>query len=90
MVKKKYRLGLGVVLMFLVIILSWNYARPESLVDRGEGFYATNEATTTVKDEYMPIWVQEKPKARFEKKAMIVSGEGEINKLAFDSKKTTC
>ena len=40
------------------------YTKPKNFVDREEGFYATNEATTTVRDEYLPLWVKESPDKR--------------------------
>ncbi len=43
-----------------------------------EGFYATNEATTTVRDEYMPKWVMRKPTARARERILFYSGQGTI------------
>lgn len=40
--------------------------------DRGDAYYATNEDTTTVKNEYMPIWVKQYPIQRPDK---IIEGE---------------
>jgi uncharacterized membrane protein YfhO len=48
----------------------------------------TNEATTTVKDEYMPIWVKDKPTVRWQgEKVVVVAGEGRIVNPRFNSKK---
>lgn len=49
------------------------------IVDRPEGYYATNEATTTVADEYMPIWVKEKFDSRPVKRVEILRGLGDIS-----------
>ncbi len=76
-------------LLILVIALNFRYAQPETVVNRGDGFYATNEATTTVKDEYLPIWVKEKPETRSDQKAEITSGTGLIENLTFNSKKVS-
>ncbi len=43
-----------------------------------EGYYTTNEATTTVHDEYLPIWVTQKPTARANEKLEFHSGGGTI------------
>ncbi len=43
-----------------------------------EGYYTTNEATTTVHDEYLPIWVTQKPVARANEKLEFHSGGGTI------------
>lgn len=52
----------GVILFTLVVLFSYfSYAKPETYVFREDGYYSTNEATTTVLDEYMPIWAKEKP-----------------------------
>lgn len=47
-------------------------------IDRPIGFYTTNEATTTVQDEYMPRWITEKPTSRAGQKMVIIIGNGEI------------
>lgn len=46
-----------------------------------DGLYATNEATTTVQDEYMPKWVREKPSKHFNEKVKVVKGQGKISQL---------
>lgn len=78
-----------ILLVVLVILANLSYAKPEFFVNRPETFYTTNEATTTVKDEYMPVWVKEKLLKRAEKKVEILAGEGKIKNLSFNSKKTT-
>jgi len=78
---------LTVVLVVLVVLINFSYIKPKEFVDRGEGFYTTNEATTTVKDEYLPIWVKEKPETRPEEKVEVIEGEATIENLAFNSKK---
>jgi uncharacterized membrane protein YfhO len=42
--------------------------------DKGEGFYATNLATTTVKNEYMPRGVTETPSSLANQKVTTVHG----------------
>ncbi|MEK7577155.1 MAG: hypothetical protein AAB492_00870 [Patescibacteria group bacterium] len=43
--------------------------------DRIEGYYSTNEGTTTVKNEYMPRWVQVIQTTRASKKVEVHSGD---------------
>lgn len=43
-----------------------------------EGYYTTNEATTTVHDEYLPIWVTQKPHQRAKEKLEFHAGGGTI------------
>lgn len=63
------------------------YTRLSEFFDKGEGFYSTNEGTTTVQDEYMPKWVKIKPTQRFKEKVEIVSGNAMISNLVYNSKK---
>jgi hypothetical protein len=59
--------------IFSVII----YSKPKNFVKRDEGYYTTNESSTTVKDEYLPLWVKENPTTRAKEK-IIVSPESQI------------
>ena len=56
----------------LIIIASFIstmvYTKPSNFIEREEGYYTTNEDTTTVKGEYLPVWVREKPQARANQK----------------------
>ena len=80
---------LTVALTVLVVLASFSYVKPKEFIDRGEGFYATNEATTTVKDEYLPIWVKQKPEARPEQRVEVIEGKAGVENLVFNSKKAT-
>ncbi len=64
-------------IVIFAILLSSPYTHPKNFVQRDEGFYSTNEDTTTVRDEYLPIWVQEKPNQRAYEKLVII-GKGNI------------
>lgn len=44
-----------------------------------EGYYTTNEATTTVADEYMPRWITRKPQSRAAEKLEFYEGKGTIS-----------
>lgn len=59
------------------IISTIAYTEPSKFVDRGDGFYSTNEDTTTVRNEYLPLWVEEKPEIRANRKIEI-EGDGQI------------
>lgn len=52
--------------------------------DLPEGYYTTNEATTTVADEYMPRWVIEKPSQHANQRLIFYQGAG-----TFDIHKAT-
>ncbi len=47
-------------------------------VSRPMGFYTTNEATTTVHDEYMPRWVKIKPTSHAGSKIIFYKGGGQL------------
>lgn len=72
-------------LIFTLFFSSLNFLIPEEKFDKGDDYYSTNEATTTVKDEYMPVWVKEKPNTHFGKKVELVGGE--VSNLIYNSKR---
>lgn len=75
-------------LMLLAIIFSssLNFLAPKIKFDKGDSYYSTNEATTTVKDEYMPIWVKEKALTHFDEKVKIANGQN-VSGLVYNSKR---
>lgn len=83
------RMILLVCLASILIISSVPFMTPKIYFDKGEGYYFTNEATTTVQDEYMPVWVKEKPTERPERKVEIISGEGTIENIIYNNKQTS-
>ncbi len=80
---------IGIGLLFVLLSISAKpFVSPVEYFDKGDSFYATNEATTTVQDEYMPVWVKAKPTKHFENKVEVVKGKGEISNVFFSAKKT--
>lgn len=69
----------------ILFVGSWAtiYFQSESVV-QPEGYFMTNEATTTVKDEYMPLWSSKQMKSRANKRIEFFTGRGTI-----DEKKVT-
>ena len=65
---------IGVTYFMFVALPYW---KTESIV-RPEGFYTTNEGTTTVSNEYMPKWVTEQYEVRSAKKIDFYTGSGKI------------
>ncbi len=56
-------------IIFLLLILSIvHLLQPKEYTNMDDSYYSTNEDTTTVKDEYLPIWVDEKPSQRANEK----------------------
>ena len=78
----KLRIASGVLLIGATLFLSKDYLMPKEFSIQDDSFYSTNEATTTVEDEYMPSWVLKKPTSHFQNKVEIVKGEGKISNVS--------
>ncbi len=66
----------------LVILSGWQLKQASEVIiysDQPEGYYTTNEATTTVANEYMPIWVKEVTTERPTVRMGFQKGRGTIN-----------
>ena len=68
------RFSVGVVLIILIFTSASAY-QPSVFFDKGDSYYSTNEDTTTVKNEYMPIWVKNKPTEHYRDKVEITNGK---------------
>lgn len=69
------------IILFLALAI-WGVASESRQIRRTvepEGYYTTNEATTTVRDEYMPKWVSVKPLVRAQKRYNFFSGQGTVS-----------
>ncbi len=80
-------LSFAIVLMALALYIP--FSKPSEYVNRGEGFYFTNDATTTSSKELMPLWVKEFPFERSKEKIEIIKGSGYIENISFNSKNIT-
>lgn len=61
---EKIKKTLSFLIIFSAMILSLPYTRPVEFTSYPDSYYSTNEDTTTVKDEYLPVWVKQKPNER--------------------------
>lgn len=84
--KGRNQILLGSVALILLIISAVPFVNPQMLPEKDDGYYATNMATTTVHDEYMPIWVKEKPQMRPEQKIVFIKGNGGIKNTDANNK----
>lgn len=50
------------------------HINPIVFFDKGDSYYSTNEGTTTVKNEYMPIWVKNNPENHYKNKVEVLEG----------------
>lgn len=73
-------IALGLSLVFFFIRLE-----NVSIKDIPESMYVTNEATTTVRDEYLPRWVKENPTKRASDRVQIIAGDAEINVITIST-----
>lgn len=69
------------VIVFIVLSFSVVMSFPMHYEYQPDSFYATNEATTTVKDEYMPVWVKVKPTNHPGVPVEFVKGSGTLENL---------
>ncbi|MEK9143662.1 MAG: hypothetical protein AAB481_03475 [Patescibacteria group bacterium] len=72
------RIMLAGLFIFIWILWGATIIRAIERVTRNEGYYMTNEGTTTVRDEYMPRWVTSIPGSRSPERLIIRSGRGTI------------
>lgn len=66
---------LGALFIIIGFFSSLPYLTPQLFLDKGDLYYSTNEDTTTVKKEYMPIWVRNNPTERYKEKVEIIGGK---------------
>ena len=85
---KYFRIS-GFVIILLALILYIPLSKPSIYVDRGEGFYFTNDATTTSSNELMPLWVKKQPTQRQYEKVEVVKGMGTMDNIISNSKMTS-
>jgi len=75
--KKKTILALLIILASIISTIA--YTKPLAFVNREDGFYSTNEDSTTVRDEYLPLWAIQKPAERANQKIEVNSNQAIIN-----------
>ena len=73
--------------IILLFLSAGQFLLPKVFFEKPESLYATNEATTTVQDEYMPKWVKIKPSKHFTNKVEALNGQADIQNLSYNSKR---
>jgi hypothetical protein len=79
--KNKTALFLAIFITALCVLFNITYLKPHFFINRGEGFYSTNDDTTTVKDEYLPIKALNLPRKRPDSKIEMQKPKGQILNL---------
>lgn len=64
----RYGIYIALLAALASIVMFMPYAAPIKTINFGDGYYLTNEATTTSSNELMPIWVKELPSTHFDQK----------------------
>lgn len=77
-VPKGIRFAMTALSLVILLIFAIPMLQKIQYIAYPEGYYTTNEATTTVADEYMPRWVIKKPERRPAAKIEFVLGKGKI------------
>ncbi|MFZ2025235.1 MAG: hypothetical protein WAV51_03065 [Microgenomates group bacterium] len=72
--------------IFLTAVWGTQYIQSESVI-HPEGYFTTNEATTTVHDEYMPRWAAKHMSTRGTKKVEFFMGNGTIEEKIISTQK---
>lgn len=83
--KGRNALILGVLLVLLLGVSVMPYGIPKAFFDKGDSYYATNEDTTNVQNEYMPRWVSVLPTHRPERMVELLRGSGSVEHLSVRS-----
>lgn len=83
---RQYRYLAGLLLCALIILCAYSFLQPTQYFDKGEGFYTTNLDTTTVKNEYMPLWVKQIPHSRSLAPVLLTDAHGRVRLTRFTAK----
>jgi len=86
--KAKRGRTIAAVLSITLLVIVWGaqYSRSESIVHE-EGYFTTNESTTTTHDEYMPRWASKRMSNRATKKVEFFMGNGTIEEKTISTQK---
>lgn len=79
---------LSAVYIVLILISAYSFLSPKSYQNFPDSFYSTNQDTTTVKNEYMPVWVKNVPQKMADVKVVNIGGNEKINLLQQTANKT--
>jgi hypothetical protein len=82
---KKYRWILGIVFCIVLFGQAFQIIHEVKTEIHPEGFYTTNEATTTIADEYLPKWAVMRPEKRSYERIIWYSGSGNITPIKLSS-----
>ena len=85
---QRKKIVLGLIILILILISAVSYLLPKSYQNFPDSFYSTNQDTTTVKNEYMPVWVKDIPQTMSLTKVENPGGKEAINLIKSSPNKT--
>jgi len=88
LIKKKFSYLVFAIYIVLIVISSGSFIKPV-IQNYPDSFYSTNQDSTTVKNEYMPIWVKDLPQVSPGEKVTVIKGHQSIENLNITSNKIT-
>ncbi len=86
-IEKKYQWHTLLLFFVLFVVSTAPVLFHIKLIERPDGYYTTNEATTTVANEYMPRWVKEAPRDRAHQRMVFFQGKGKIEAKVMSTQK---
>ncbi len=85
----KYGKWLSLIIVGLLVYIGFSYIQTSKSVVKSDEYYETNDATTTSRDELMPVWVGSFPKNRPEELAYFQNTQSSfVTTLLNNSKET--
>ncbi|MEK7551117.1 MAG: 6-pyruvoyl-tetrahydropterin synthase-related protein [Patescibacteria group bacterium] len=85
---KKQKIFMAILFLILLFMYAYPQLKVSSYQNYPESFYSTNQDTTTVKNEYMPIWVKNVPTSMYSQKVDNLDGQELINLVSSMPNKT--
>jgi hypothetical protein len=86
---KRKQIVMGFIILVLVFFSAFLYLMPKTFQNFPDSYYSTNQDTTTVKNEYMPKWVQNIPQVMAAVKVQNLTSSETINILQATANKTS-
>lgn len=71
------------------VISALPFISPKQFFVKDDSYYFTNQATTTVRDEYMPVWVKDKASKLHDEKIEVLSGQAVIKNVFYNNSRIT-
>ncbi len=84
---KRRIVGICLAVLVPMVLFAGQYSVNSHSVVRDEGYYSTNEASTTVKDEYMPKWVRVPSSTHAFDRYVVFKGNAQFEKKTVSSQR---